>query len=213
MSRKLVRIDFFADLVCPWCYVGWEALKRAAEARPHLTASVSWRNFMLAPETPPEGYDRREYLAKRYGAEPERVAGAGDALRAAADAAGVPLNLDAATRMPNTLDGHRLVHWAASVGRAEAAIDELFGAYFVEGRDIGQADVLCDAAEKIGLDRAQIADLLKTGAERAEIYTLHEAAVTAGVTGVPVAILNRKAVLMGAETPENYGQAMDRVTA
>lgn len=208
-----VRIDFFADLICPWCYVGWESLKRAAEARPHLRVSLSWRNFLLYPNAPAEGVDREAYLQERYGAEPEKLAASGAALRAAAEAAGAPINLAAAKRFPNTINAHRLVHWGAGQGIAEAMIDALFAAYFVEGRDIGDLEELVRIADSVGLDPAIVRDLLPSPADRGEILTLHQAAVNTGVTGVPVTILNRQAVLMGAETPEVYGEALDRVAA
>lgn len=204
---SLVQIDFFADFVCPWCYVGWEALKRAAEARPALRVSVAWRNFLLRPDMPAEGMDRRAYLEANF--EPERIAETQRILNAAAEAAGVPLNLNAATRFPNTIDAHRLVSWAARAHRAEAAIDAIFAAYFVDGRDIGEAAVLLDAAQEAGLDRAAIAALLASEEDRADILRLHEAAMQSGVTGVPVAILNRKAVVMGAESPAVYGEALE----
>lgn len=206
-----VRIDFFADLVCPWCYVGWEALKRAAEARPSVACSVKWRNYLLNPEAPTEGVDRKEYFNGRY--EPEKLAAIHATLMQAADAAGVPLNLSAPTRLPNSLDAHRLIHWAAGQQLAELVIDELFAAYWVEGRDIGELDVLAEIADDAGLDAALVRELLATPADRSSVLTLHVAAVRSGITGVPVAILNGKAVLMGAESPENYGEAIDRVAA
>ena len=208
---SLVQIDFFADFVCPWCYVGWEALKRAAEARPHIRAPVAWRNFLLLPDMPLEGMDRRAYLETNF--DPERMAKTQSALNAAAAAAGVPLNLDAARRFPNTIDAHRLVYWAARAHRAEAAIDAVFAAYFVEGRDIGEAAVLQAVGAEAGLDPDEIGKMLAVTNERAGVLTLNDAAVRSGISGVPVAILGRKAVLMGAESPEKYGEALELAAA
>ncbi len=207
MIRIPIAIDFFADLICPWCYVGWEALKRAAEANPNYAVRVRWRNFLLAPETPPEGVDKKDYFAARYGAEPEKMSQSNAALNAAAAAAGAPLDLGAARRIPNTINAHRIVHWAAGQNVAEAAIDELFFAYFVEGRDIGAGDVLIDVAARAGLDATIVRDLLASAADADKIAALHAAAVRAGVTGVPVAVLNGKVAVMGAESAENYAAA------
>ncbi|MGE0044500.1 MAG: DsbA family oxidoreductase [Hyphomonadaceae bacterium] len=204
---RTAAVDFFADVSCPWCYVGWESLKRAAEARPELSLSVAWRNFLLNPEMPREGFDRREYFSKKF--DPDRLAMIHDALMQAAEAAGVPLNLESRARIPNTIDAHRLIHWSAGQGRAEAAIDELFAAYFVEGKDIGEAETLIDVAAKIGLDSELVRELLAGDADRDMILKLHASAVKLGVSGVPVAIINRRAMLMGAETPEKYGKALD----
>lgn len=208
---RAVRIDFFADLICPWCYVGWAALKTAAMRTPDIRCGVQWRNYMLHPDTPPEGVDRKEYFKGRY--EPEKLTQIHAALIAAAEAAEVTLDLAAPTRMPNTLDAHRLIRWAAGQGRAEAAIDSLFAAYWIDGRDIGQPPVLVELAQDIGLDPQIVADLLAAESDRDAIAAMHNDAVRIGVTGVPVAILNRQAVLMGAESPENYAAAIQQVAA
>ncbi|MBI1187078.1 MAG: disulfide bond formation protein DsbA [Alphaproteobacteria bacterium] len=202
-----IAIDFFADVSCPWCYVGWEALKRAAEARPGLSVSLAWRNFLLNPDMPREGYDARDYFQKKF--DPERLKATHAALMAAADAAGVPLNLDKRTRIPNTIDAHRVIHWAAGQGLAEAAIDGIFAAHWVEGRDIGDAGVLVDVAREIDLDPELVGRLLSGDADRDAILALHAKAVQFGVSGVPVTILNGAALVMGAETPEKYGRALD----
>lgn len=210
-QQRAVRIDFFADLICPWCYVGWGALKVAARGLGDVRCGVQWRNYMLHPDTPPEGYDRKAFFKDRY--EPEKLSQIHTALLAAAEAAEVTLDLAAPTRMPNTLDAHRLIRWAAGQDRAEAAIDGLFAAYWIDGRDIGQPAVLVELAQDVGLDAAIVADLLATESDRPQIAAMHNDAIRIGVTGVSVAILNRQAVLMGAETPENYAAAIEQVAA
>jgi predicted DsbA family dithiol-disulfide isomerase len=207
---KSVSVDFFADLVCPWCYVGWEALKRAAEARPGLALNLAWRNFLLDPATPRDGYDRRAYLESKFTDVARRNA-IHDALRAAAQAAGATLRLDAPERMPNTIDAHRLIHWAAGQQRAEAAIDALFSAYWIHGRDIGEGATLARIAGSIGLDPALVLELLAGDSDRDTIARLHNSAIKLGVTGVPLVILNGKALVMGAQSPEDYGKALDQV--
>lgn len=210
MKRK-VAVDFFADLICPWCYVGWAALKAGARISPGVQVGVQWRNYLLHPDTPHDGYDRKDYFKGRY--EPEKLAQIHTALIAAAEAAEITLDLAAPTRMPNTLDAHRLIRWAAGQGQAEAAIDALFAAYWIDGRDIGQPSVLVELAQDAGLDATIVGDLLATEADRDAIAALHNDAIRIGITGVPVAVLNRQAVLMGAETPQNYAAAIDKVAA
>lgn len=207
-ARTPVTVDFFADLTCPWCYVGWSALKRAAaEKRERIAAHVAWRTFMLAPDTPAEGLDRASYLSERF--PPERLAAAHAALNAAAAATETPLNLDAAIRIPNTRDAHRLVHWAAQDGVAEPVIDALFHAYFVEGRDIGARAELLRVAENAGLDPQETAQRLSSAQDQDVVLGFHTAAMRLGITGVPVAIFNRKIPVMGAETSEHYGEAFE----
>jgi predicted DsbA family dithiol-disulfide isomerase len=208
-EKQSVSVDFFADLVCPWCYVGWEALKRAAEARPHIALNLAWRHFLINVDAPREGYDRRTYLEGKFDAE--RLKAISEALNAAARAAGAELHLEAPARTPNTIGAHRLIHWAAGQACAEAAIDGLFSAYWVQGRDIGDSVVLAEIANDIGLDPALVLNLLTGDADRDMIAKMHNAAVRAGVSGVPVTIFAGKAMLVGGQSPENFGRALDQV--
>lgn len=210
-APRAVRIDIFADLICPWCYVGWAALKAGARTHPDIRCGVQWRNYLLHPDTPSGGYDRKAFFKGRY--EPEKLAAIHTALLAAAEAAQIALDLAAPQRLPNTLDAHRLIRWAAGQGCAEAAIDALFAAYWIDGRDIGAPAVLAELAGDIGLDPGIVADLLASEADRDAIAAMHNEAVRIGVSGVPVVLLNRQAVLMGAETPEAYAAAIDRFAA
>ena len=207
-TRPRAAIDLFADLTCPWCYVGWAALKQAAMATPDVTCSVAWRTFMLHPDMPAEGVDRRAYLKERFGDDPQRMAGVRAALMGAAQEAGAALDLDAPERLPSTVNAHRLIHWAAGQGKAEACIDALFEAYWANGLDISAIPVLAAVAEAIGMDGALVADLLAGDADKVAVSQLHTAAAQAGVQGVPVAVINRTAVLMGAESPAAYQRAI-----
>lgn len=205
---KPLTIDFFADITCPWCHVGWAALKQAAAARQgEIAANVSWRGFLLSPDTPREGVDRRAYLTQRF--QPEQLRAAHDALNAAAAAASVPLQLDAPARIPNTIDAHRLIHWASEQGVAEPIIDALFNAYWVDGRDIGEHVELVALAERVGMDPQEVAAKLATDVDRDLVLEVYGAGQSIGVTGVPVAIFNRRVPVMGAQAAETYSRAMD----
>lgn len=210
-EKRTVIVDFFADLSCPWCYVGWEGLKRATIAKSDaVSVTVSWRTFLLSPDAPPEGYDRQQYLSARY--DPARLAEAHDALKAAADAAGAPIKVDAA-RLPNTINAHRVVHWAAGYGLAEPVIDALFRAYFVDGKDISEADVLIAAAEASGMDPGETRERLASDQDRKLMLDLHGAASRLGISGVPVAVFNRRLPVMGAQGPDAYARALEQAPA
>jgi predicted DsbA family dithiol-disulfide isomerase len=209
---RRVTIDFFADISCPWCHVGWASLKQAAaQRRGQIATQVAWRGFLLSPDTPPEGVDRRAYLTSKFA--PEQLAAAHKALNEAAEAAGVELHLDAPARIPNTIDAHRVIHWASSQGVAEPAIDALFAAYWIEGRDISVHEELTRIAESIGMDPQEVAAQLATDEDRAEILNVHAAAHGIGVTGVPVAIFDRRIPVMGAQGAEVYLRALDTAAA
>ncbi len=207
-AKPRAAIDLFADLTCPWCYISWAGLKQAALATPEVACSVAWRTFLLHPDMPADGVDRRAYMAERFGDDPDRIAAVRASLMGAAAEAGAALDLDAPERLPSTLNAHRLIHWAAGQARAETCIDALFEAYWANGLDISEPGVLAAVAEAIGLDGALVADLLAGEADAGLIHDYHEAAARAGVQGVPVVIVNKKAVLMGAEPPATYQRAI-----
>ncbi len=209
MSAAAVRVDFIADLSCPWCYVAWRALDRAIAARPDLAVARAWGVFLLRPDAPPFGFDRRAYMAKIFAGAPEKARASREGLMAAADDAGAPLDLDKADIFPATVNAHRLIHWATGQGRLLAAVDGLFAAYHVEGRNIGDPDVLVAIAHAIGMDGDIVADLLKGEADWSIVADAHNGAVEAGVRGVPVTLFNGQFAHQGAETVATYGRMLD----
>lgn len=209
---RRVTIDFFADISCPWCHVGWAALKQAAAQRQgQIAAQVAWRGFLLSPDTPAEGVDRRAYLSSKFA--PEQLAAAHKALNDAAAAAGVELNLEAPARIPNTIDAHRLIHWASGQNVAEPLIDALFNAYWIDGRDISDRAELVRIAESVGMDPQEINAKLATNEDREAIMEMYGAAQQIGVTGVPVAIFDRRIPVMGAQAAAVYLRALDTAAA
>jgi len=204
MTDNAVQIDFIADLCCPWCYVSWRALDVAMSAHPNVTFQRRWGAFILRPDTPKEGFDQKAHLAKICEGQPERAEAARAALQAAADDARAPLNLDAAKRLPNTMNAHRMVEWANGQSRLVDMIDALFTAYFVHGRDIGDDGVLSDIAGELGMDRRAAQEALRGEEDWTRVSNAHNAAVKAGVRGVPVVIFNHKFARQGAESVAAY---------
>lgn len=209
MNATTLTIDFVSDFCCPWCYVSWRALDRAVAARPDLSVERRWGAYMLRPDTPPQGLDRVAYLEKIFANQPERAKASRDALRAAADDAGAPLNLDAAKTLPNTMNAHRLVEWAAGQSLSLPMIDAIFDAYFVRGLDIGSDDVLVEIAGEVGLDSNVVAGLLKGDAEWTRVADAHNSAVNAGIGGVPVVIFDQKFARQGAESVASYARYLE----
>ena len=144
-------IEVFSDTVCPWCYVGKLRFERAAAARPGLAIDLKWLPFELNPEMPVAGTDRAEYLAAKFG-DANRFADAQRALRGIGTELGIDFRFELITRMPNTRRSHALIAWAA--GAQSDVKERVLRAYFTEGRDIGDAEVLVSIAAEAGLDRA-----------------------------------------------------------
>ena len=206
-----IRLDVFSDPVCPWCYVGKANLDRALESRPDHPFQVEWHPFQLNPDIPQEGVPKRDYLEAKFGGA-AKVDAIHDRLREVARAAGLPLNPDVPKRQPNTLDAHRVIHWAGVEGRQNAVVAALFRAYWVEGRDIGNTGVLADIAAAAGMDRAAVLRLLDSDADAEDVAARDADARAKGVSAVPTFLIARQYVVSGAQSSELWGQVIDDLT-
>jgi predicted DsbA family dithiol-disulfide isomerase len=161
---------------------------------------------------PREGADRKTYLEARLGG-PARAAAAYANVLDHAKRAGVTIALDQIDRVPNTLDAHRLIHWAGLEGAQTRVVSALFRAYWNDGRDIGQAEVLCDIADSAGLDAAVIGRLLASDADRDDIAARDAHSRQQGVTGVPTFIVGRRHAVSGAQPPELWDRVIAEIRA
>lgn len=204
----MIKMDIISDVACPWCYVGKCYLDRALEQRADHPFALEWHPFQLNPDMPKGGMDRRTYMEMKFGGKDGAVR-VHVPLLEHADKAGVALNLDRITRTPNSLDAHRLIHWAGLEGRQTPVVSALFRAYWSEGRDIGDAGVLADIAGENGLDRAMIARLLDGDSDRAEIAARDAHARARGVSGVPTFIIDNRYAVQGAQPTGNWLNIID----
>jgi predicted DsbA family dithiol-disulfide isomerase len=208
----MTRLEIISDPVCPWCYIGVTLLFRALEARPGHPLALSWRPYQLNPDMPPEGMDRADYLAAKFGGG-ERAAEVYAQVERAAEAAGLAIDFAAIPRAPNTLDAHRLIHWAEAEAAQSRVAMALFRAYFQEGADISDTDVLRGVAEGSGLDGAVIGRLLAGEADRDAVQAEADGAARMGVTGVPTFILGGRYALVGAQATEVWTRVIDELAA
>ncbi|HEX6858958.1 MAG TPA: DsbA family oxidoreductase [Caulobacteraceae bacterium] len=208
MTQPL-QIDFIADVVCPWCYLGWRRLEKAIALRPDVQATVVWRPYQLDPSIPEEGVDRRSYMAAKF-ADPVRRDAMLEALNNAAAEDGIELKLADIPISPNTNAAHRLIRWAQGQGLQEPVLEAVLRAYFTELKDIGDPLVLADIAEANGMDRLAVLKLLSEGADKDAVSHEHMMAVRAGVSGVPFMIFGGKVAASGAEAPERLAMAIDK---
>jgi predicted DsbA family dithiol-disulfide isomerase len=207
----MIRLDIFSDPVCPWCFLGKANLDRALEARADHPFVIEWHPFQLNPEMPPEGVMKRDYLAARFGGT-GHLDQIHNRFREMAAKAGVTMDPDTPQKIPNTANAHRLIHWAGLEGRQTPMISALFRAYWVEGRDIGDLEVLADIAGEAGMDRAVTARLLASDADRDAVAAREAHARTRGVNAVPTFVVANQYVLSGAQPPEVWGQVIDELT-
>ncbi|TNF18629.1 MAG: DsbA family oxidoreductase [Rhodobacteraceae bacterium] len=203
----MVKLDILSDPICPWCYIGKANLDRALEAAGDHPFVIEWHPFQLNPEMPAEGMDRRAYLETKFGGK-EAAVQAYLPVQQHAEKAGLKIDLEAITRTPNTLDAHRMIHWAGLEGKQSAMVSALFRAYFVEGSDIGDRDILADLADSVGLDASVIHRLLESDCDIQEIRDRDAAGREIGVTSVPTFVVDGKHAVPGAQPPELWAKVI-----
>lgn len=211
-DRARIAIDVVSDVVCPWCFVGRQRLAKALATLPDVEAEVRWRPFQLDPSIPPEGKDRRSYMLAKFGSE-ERLRQIHANILPLGEAEGIRFDFDAITIAPNTLDAHRVIRWALGTGGdvQDKLVGELFSRYFERGENVGDHDVLAQAARAAGMDDAIVTSLLPTNADREEVQAEISTASRMGITGVPCFLLAGKYAVMGAQDVASLAKAIGEV--
>ena len=207
-----ITVDVVSDVVCPWCYIGKRRLESALAELPDVDVQVRWHPFFLNPWVPREGISRDEYLTKKFGSVEAYGRISGRVVETAA-AEGLEYKPGSVKRQPNTIDCHRLIHWADASGKAAAMKQRLMELYFRDGGDLTDPEVLVQAAADVGLDAADIRRRLASDEDVALISQQAEAAARAGVSGVPTFILGGKYGLSGAQPADQLAAAIRQVAA
>jgi predicted DsbA family dithiol-disulfide isomerase len=208
------KIDFVSDVSCPWCAIGLSALEQALErVGEEATTDIRFQPFELNPQMPPEGQDIVEHITQKYGSTPEQLARNQEGIRARGAALGFTFNMDKRSRIYNTFDAHRLLHWAQREGRQHALKRALFAAYFTEGRNPSDREVLIDIAAHVGLDPVRAREILESGLyanevrEREHFYSQH------GIRAVPSVIVNDAYLIQGGQPADVFEQALRQIAA
>jgi predicted DsbA family dithiol-disulfide isomerase len=204
----MVIIDVFADIACPWCYVGERRLKRALDAR-GMRAEVRWHPYELQRDMPREGLPWDEMVEKKFGGW-ERARPMFQHVQNAGAEEGIRFDFERVASAPNSRYAHRVMLLAQERGRLWEAAEAVFAAYFTEGRDVGSAEVLADVAASAGLDAGEVREMLAGDRFVAEVEKSEEAAAAGGINGVPFFVFNGRFGLSGAQPMEVFEMALDR---
>jgi len=213
MTVPSLTIDVVSDIMCPWCYIGKKRLEAALdEVGSEMNVEIRWRPYQLDPTLPKEGKDRKQYMEDKFGG-PEGAEKAYANVRAAGAEENIPFAFDDIPVSANTLDAHRLIRWAGSLGPVaqDTAVDALFKAYFEEGKNIGDDAVLIEAGRQAGLETEVVERLLAGEADRDTVSAEIDQARQMGVTGVPCFIIDMKYAVVGAQPAEALADAMRKV--
>jgi len=204
-----MQIDVIADFICPWCFIGRRRLARAIASRPNIAFDVKHRPYRLDPTLPREGVDRKAYLAARF-PDGKGLVEAHRIIRLEGEKEDIAFAWEAIERTPSTIDAHRLARWAEVWGVQDDVVERLFAAYFENGDDIGDIRVLADIADIAGMDGAEIANLLESDADIANVEREDKLAHEMGVSGVPAMIFGGRIAVTGAREPDILLTAIDK---
>jgi predicted DsbA family dithiol-disulfide isomerase len=202
-------VEIWSDVVCPWCYIGKRRFEEALGGFDHRDeVAVTYRSFQLDPSAPAtsEG-DPVDRLAAKYGMSRAQAEAAQARVTANAATVGLDFHLDKA-RSGNTFDAHRLIHYANSVGKQAAVKERLMAAYFVEGKPIGDRDVLLRLAVDEGLDKTAVRAVLDSDAYASDVRHDELEARQLGINGVPFFVLDRAYGVSGAQGAETLRAAL-----
>jgi predicted DsbA family dithiol-disulfide isomerase len=213
MPAKL-KIDFVSDVSCPWCVIGLrsleQALQRAADA---VTAEIHFQPFELNPHLPEVGQDVTEHLVQKYGSTPEQLRRNQEAIRARGAELGFTFDMGKRSRVYNTFDAHRLLHWAEVEGRQRELKRALFAAYFTDGRNPSDREVLVELAAQAGLDPTRAREVLESDRYADEVREREQFYARQGIGAVPSVIVNDQYLIQGGQPVEIFEQALRQIAS
>ncbi len=212
--KQTLRIDFVSDVSCPWCIIGLKSLEQALDrVGDSITADIHFQPFELNPNMAPEGQEINEHLAQKYGASPEQSQRTRDMIRARGAELGFRFEMEARSRIYNTFDAHRLLHWAGEHGRQRELKHALFSAYFTHGDNPGSHAVLLRVAGEVGLDVAAAEKVLKDGSYAEEVREQEQFFLSNGIQSVPAVIINQRHLISGGQPVEVFENALRQIAA
>ena len=218
---SVLKIDFVSDVSCPWCVIGLKALDQAlSNVKGEISAEIHFQPFELNPQMAPEGQEITEHITQKYGISTEQA----DANRENIRKRGAELGFKFAmatdagggrSRIYNTFDAHRLLHWAELVGldKQKALKEALFSAYFTDGQSPASHDMLVRVAGQVGLDTAQAMAVLSSDKYAAEVRAQAQFYIRQGIRSVPAVIINDQHLISGGQPVEVFEQALRQIAA
>jgi len=213
MPAKL-KIDFVSDVSCPWCVIGLRSLEQALErVGDAVSADIHFQPFELNPQLPQTGQDITEHLVQKYGSTPEQLRHNQEAIRARGAELGFTFDMGKRSRVYNTFDAHRLLHWAELEGRQLELKRALFAAYFTAGRNPSDREVLVDLVTQAGLDPVRAREVLESGRYADEVREREQMYGRLGIQAVPSVIFNDKYLIQGGQPVDIFEQALRQIAS
>jgi predicted DsbA family dithiol-disulfide isomerase len=209
---QTLRIDFISDVACPWCVIGLRSLQQAlAAVGDEVKAEMRFQPFELNPDMAPEGENTAEHIQNKYGASPERSAASRQAIKDSGAQLGFTFNYGPESRIWNTFDAHRLLHWAGLEGKQLALKEALFKSNFTDQRPTNDPNALADAAAEAGLDPARARAILASDEFAADVRAEEEHWRRNGIQAVPSVIFNERWLIQGGQPPHLFEKAIREI--
>ncbi|CAE6730751.1 hypothetical protein R69927_01806 [Paraburkholderia domus] len=210
--KQQLTIDFVSDIACPWCAIGLSSLELAlSRLGDAVDAQIAVHPFELNPEMGPDGEAIVDYLGKKYGRTPEQIAETQAMIRERG--ASVGFAFGPRTRVYNTFDAHRLMHWAGIKGKQLPLKLALLRAYHSEGKDPSDREVLVEAAQSVGLDAAEAKEVLRSGDYTDAVRAEEREYQAKGIQSVPAIIFNGRYLVSGGQPVETFEQVIRQILA
>ena len=222
--KSKMKIDFVSDVSCPWCVIGLKSLEAAlGRLADQVVADIHFQPFELNPQMPAEGQDIGEHLAQKYGSTPEQSQRNREAIRARGAEAGFTFSMANRSRIYNTFDAHRLLHWAEAdadadagaggMGRQLALKEALFTSYFTKGENPSSHAVLARLAGEVGLSTQRAQEILASDEYASDVRERERFYLDQGIHSVPAVIINDRHLISGGQPAEVFEQALRKIAA
>jgi predicted DsbA family dithiol-disulfide isomerase len=211
MSQNM-KIDFVSDVSCPWCIIGLRALETAmGRLEGTVDVDLHFQPFELNPHMGPDGQNIVEHIGEKYGSTPEQSAETRAMIRERAAALGFEMRMDESSRIYNTFDAHRLLHWAEGEGKQAALKHALFKAYFSDGAKMSDHETLAKIAGSVGLDETRARDILAGDSYAADVRARQALYRQQGINAVPAIIINEKYLISGGQPADVFERALREI--
>ncbi|MXQ14154.1 DsbA family oxidoreductase [Microvirga makkahensis] len=213
MTQHL-KIDFVSDVACPWCVIGLRGLEQAlADAADAVEADITFHPFELNPGMPAAGQNLVEHIAEKYGSTAEQSAASRAMIRSRGAEIGFTFNMTEESRIYNTFDAHRLLHWAGTVGCQRELKHSLFKANFTDGANVSDHEVLVDAAVAAGLDGNEAREVLASGRYAEAVRDAEREWISRGIRSVPAIVINETWLISGGQPAGAFEQMLRGIAA
>lgn len=209
-----LKIDIVSDISCPWCIIGYQALKQALDSlAPSIQADITWQPFELNPQMPKEGQEITEHITQKYGISEQQAEQNRAAIKERGLSVGYEFGNRGGGRIYNTFDAHRLLHWAHEQGKQTELKLALFDLYFQQSGNPSDHQQLLSVVQTVGLDVAEATKVLDSDMYTADVRKQQQHYQSAGVSSVPAVIVNDKHLISGGQPTEVFENALKQIAA